>query len=217
MNADIVSYRVIRLHLLTKQHIEKQKQKQRKRWKKESNLYWKSFKLLVMQLYFFGIGEKWNIAELRNITEFNPERICWRITQLQGCKGRIVEHPVEHVFRIHSYTWICIFMGDLRMERMLTLPEYLKSFFFFLILFYFLREGFISFLNRTQIAGIFCLWKTLHHLFRCWELAMISLKYISLSREELIIGVSAEGVQYRICVLIWREQVRWWKTKILIC
>ena len=61
-------------------------------------------------------------------------------SQFQACKGRMVKHPVECIFRIHSYTWVCIFMGDLKKEgrqteeTMLTLPEKLKSFIFGLLL-----------------------------------------------------------------------------------
>lgn len=85
-------------------------------WEVKGHLYRKYSDLIVMLTYFLALENNKIFAELRNITEFNAERMCWQAPQCQGCKGRMVKHPVEPIFRIHSYTQICIFMGGLKEE-----------------------------------------------------------------------------------------------------
>lgn len=124
---------------------------QGKKWELKGHLHWKYFKLIVMLTYFLALEKNKIFAELRNITEVNADRICWRVREFQGCRGRMVKHLVEHIFTIHSYTKICIFMGDIKeegrqaKERMLTLLTRKFNEFYFLFSFQ-VRNLFISFI-----------------------------------------------------------------------
>lgn len=75
---------------------------QGKGWQIKGHLYWEYFELIVMLTYLLALEKNKIFAELRNITGFNAERICWWVPRCQGCKGRMVKHPVEHILRIYS-------------------------------------------------------------------------------------------------------------------